>query len=110
MNFDSYSQIYLQVDGTLIAKGTSSEKIYFNGGKFKFTPDSSDYDELTGSGCIIENAVITSDVERCLTLQGCSPKIASNVINCQINIDYCSPSDFEQLYYGSNLFFWRYPP
>jgi len=31
MNFDSYSQIYLQVDGTLIAKGTSREKIYFNG-------------------------------------------------------------------------------
>jgi len=31
MNFDSGSQIYLQVEGTLIAKGSSSEKIYFNG-------------------------------------------------------------------------------
>lgn len=91
MNFDSNSQIYLQVEGTLIAKGSNSEKIYFNGGKFKFTTDSVDYNELTDSGCIIENAVITSNIERCLTIQGCSPKIANNVINCQVHIENCSP-------------------
>ncbi len=91
MNFDSGSQIYLQVSGTLIAKGTSSEKIYFNGGKFKFTADSPSYNEQTGSGSIIENAVISSTIERCLTIQGTAPKIANNVINGQVYIDYCSP-------------------
>jgi len=35
--------------------------------------------------------VITSNIERCLTIQGCSPKIANNVINCQVHIENCSP-------------------
>jgi parallel beta-helix repeat protein len=90
MNYDSNSQIYLQINGTLIARGTENEKIFFNGGKFKFTPACASYNEQTGSGCIIENSIITSNIERCLTIQNCSLKIVRSVINCPVFLDYCS--------------------
>lgn len=42
---------YLEVGGTLIAKGSSVDWIYFNDGSINFTPTST-------SGCIIENAIL----------------------------------------------------
>lgn len=52
---------YLQVNGTLVAKGTTANQIQFNGGGSKgitFTALSSNWNEQTGSGCIIQNAII----------------------------------------------------
>ena len=45
VNFNGY---YIRVDGTLTARGSSTDKIHFNGG------------QITGSGCIIENAILNS--------------------------------------------------
>jgi hypothetical protein len=62
VNLNNY---YLQVNGTLIAKGTSANQIQFNGGNTEgitFTPLSNGWNEKTGSGCIIQNAIINSKV------------------------------------------------
>ena len=48
---------YVQVNGTLIARGTDSEKIYFNNGVISFTNFANGWNEQTGSGSIFENTV-----------------------------------------------------
>lgn len=60
VNLNSY---YIRVDGTLSARGTSSDKIYINGGDhitdesgIFFRSACTSWNEQTGSGCIIENA------------------------------------------------------
>ncbi len=56
------------VEGTLCALGSSDEKIYFNNASahIEFRPNSTPWDEQTGSGCMLENIVgitrILSDV------------------------------------------------
>ena len=78
------SGCYLQVNGTLIAKGTGSNKINFNGGQIKLTATS--YNEQTGAGSIIEHCVFTSNQEQQLSIRSCSPKMVSNVFNSQVYI------------------------
>lgn len=51
---------YIMVNGTLRAQGTETEQIQFNGGEITFTPHSSDWNEQTGSGSIIEYAELGS--------------------------------------------------
>jgi hypothetical protein len=56
---------YIQVNGTLRAVGSSSDRIqiYNNGdgyAEIRFTKSSSSWNQTTGSGCIIEHAVIDS--------------------------------------------------
>ncbi|PVX27130.1 MAG: hypothetical protein CW716_03885 [Candidatus Bathyarchaeum sp.] len=51
---------FIQVNGTLQAQGTETEQIQFSGGEIDFTEYSSDWDEQTGNGCIIEQAIFTS--------------------------------------------------
>jgi hypothetical protein len=75
---------YLEVNGTLIAKGTSSENVvisattkmgtYYNK-KILFSNPSIDWNEQTGAGSIIENAVLN-----CVSIwiNDASPKIANN--------------------------------
>lgn len=46
------------VNGTLVARGSSTDQIHFNGRKIEFTEYSNGWDEQTGSGCIIENAIL----------------------------------------------------
>jgi parallel beta-helix repeat protein len=70
VNLDSY---YIMVNGTLAARGTSENPIVFNGGSITFTSRSVAWNE---SGCIIENAIITSTI----TSEG-AVKINSNTIN-----------------------------
>ena len=56
---------YIQVNGTLIAIGTSTSQITFNGGygvQIIFTPVANGWNKQTGSGCIIENAQVLCDV------------------------------------------------
>ncbi|MBT0159944.1 hypothetical protein G4O51_08160 [Candidatus Bathyarchaeota archaeon A05DMB-2] len=55
VNLNGY---YIMVNGTLRARGTSSNKITFNGaGSISFTGFSADWNEQTNSGCIVENAI-----------------------------------------------------
>lgn len=49
---------YIKINGTLAAKGTSSNQIQFNGGSLNFMESNANWNEQTGTGCIIENAVI----------------------------------------------------
>jgi hypothetical protein len=90
------SEYHLQVNGTLIARGTSNDPISFTGGKpistggwkittednaysIVFSPSSTNWSQPTQSGCIIENAVIGN-----LVINGGSPKISNSFLE---NID-----------------------
>ena len=77
-------KFYLQVNGTLRAQGTSGNNIIFNSDtstsnwRIIFNDESNDWNEQTGSGSIIENAVLTSIV---IGINYASPKISNNSIN-----------------------------
>jgi hypothetical protein len=76
---------YIQVNGTLVAKGTSADKIYFNGGAkspngaIAFTSRSTSWNQLTGSGCLIEDAIINAP-SIAISIDKASPKINQNII------------------------------
>lgn len=89
---------YLQINGTINARGTTNEPINFNGGQplsapngldllfgdfsggdVIFSQSSSSWNQQTQSGSIIENAVIED-----LVINGGSPKISANSL---LNID-----------------------
>ncbi len=78
---------YLQVNGTLTAKGTEGSKINFNGGQIKFTVAATSYNEQTGAGSILENCVFTSGIERQVLIKNCSPKIANNIFRSQLYLE-----------------------
>jgi parallel beta-helix repeat protein len=73
------NDVYLQVNGTIIAKGTSSSKIHFYGGQVRLTAGTTSYNEQTGVGSIMENVVFESGIDKRVTITDCSPKI----INCE---------------------------
>jgi hypothetical protein len=80
VNLNTY---YLQVDGTLNAIGTSTDTVYINSsavnaGRIEFTASSTSWNEQSGSGCIIENAVIDQTV---ISTKNCSVKISGNTFN-----------------------------
>ena len=92
VNLNNY---YLDVNGTLNARGISSDKIVFQTNstysftrQISFTRYSKGWDEQTGQGCIIENAVLKSIV---IIINGASPKIANNEIDTTIFISSGSP-------------------
>jgi len=76
VNLNDY---YIQVNGTLVSRGSSSDQIHFNGGRITFTSVSNSWNEQTGSGCIIENAILGA-----ITLSNASPKINNNIIRGNI--------------------------
>jgi hypothetical protein len=97
VNVDSYQ---LQVNGILNARGTSSNKILltnsgYSTAKIEFTSTSNPWNEATGSGCIIDNAIIGSVP---LVVSGASPKISNNYFtvngapNLPITVNGGSPS------------------
>ncbi|MCB0409364.1 MAG: T9SS type A sorting domain-containing protein [Flavobacteriales bacterium] len=76
--------IYMQIDGTLRAAGTNSDKIKFTRntsvnewGGLDFTDTSTDYDSLSNSGCIMSHCEITyvGRTKRTLITSNCSPRI-----------------------------------
>ncbi len=82
VNLDSY---YILVNGTLQARGTSTEKIVFdcaivlyNNKRIEFSDVSTSWNPQTGTGCIIENAVLNSIS---ITIGNVSPKISGNTFN-----------------------------
>lgn len=81
---------YIKVNGTLVARGSSTDKIHFEisntqvyymDKEIEFTSFSTDWNEQTGSGCIIENAVVNTK----LSISN-SPKISNNIINARISV------------------------
>jgi parallel beta-helix repeat protein len=77
---------YIQVNGTLIAEGTETERIIFNIGYIVFTSVSNGWNEQSGSGCILEKSNFTSGysgttlITGGVTVEGSSPKVASSEI------------------------------
>ncbi len=74
---------YIQVDGTLNARGTNSDPIYIfgaavNAAQIKFTNSSNSWNEQSGTGCIIENAIINQTV---ISITNCSVKINRDAFN-----------------------------
>jgi parallel beta-helix repeat protein len=84
VNLNNY---YIQVEGTLQIKGTSSEQIQLNGGEIRFTENSIDWNEQTGKGCIIEYATLNS--VSVWTGQK-TVKINQNSINGDVNVGAAS--------------------
>jgi parallel beta-helix repeat protein len=75
---------YLQINGTLNAKGTSSDKIMFSGGgggmgSILFNRLSPSWNEATGKGSILQNAIVNIPIA--INIGDTAPKIDS----CQIN-------------------------
>jgi hypothetical protein len=73
------NNFYIQVNGTLTANGNDSDKISFNNGQIIFTSVSNGWNESTGSGCKIENAVLDET--------GISSNNPLKVSNCTTNKD-----------------------
>jgi hypothetical protein len=74
---------YLQVNGTLTARGTSTNPIHIvsdenNAGVINFAPSSPSWDEGSGVGCIIEKTILDHTV---IHVSGCSVKISNNTFN-----------------------------
>jgi hypothetical protein len=83
------NNFYIQVNGTLIAKGTPAELIQFNGdGSIRFTQASKSWNEQTGSGCIIQNANVSLVS---VQINDASPKIDSSFLTGGVGIDGGSP-------------------
>lgn len=69
---------YLQADGTLVAQGSSTEKVYLSGGSL-----------LLNSNFIIENAVVSSTL--LITVNSSSPSISHSQIDSRIIVKGGSP-------------------
>jgi hypothetical protein len=65
VNLNDY---YMEVNGTLIAKGVAGDRILFNGGEIMFIQASDYWDDETQKGSIIENAGVN-----CLLSTGSAP-------------------------------------
>jgi len=93
---------YIQVNGTLKAKGTANDKIYFNEGgnpAIFFANSSSDWNEATAGGSIIENAIINrADIE----IDNASVKISNNIFNCRISTFGGLPLILNNIFKGGN--------
>jgi hypothetical protein len=78
---------FIYVNGTLKARGSSTEKIQFNSGQIRFTEFSANWSETTSSGSIIENANMDTTS---ISVTSSSPKI-SGVSTSEINLSTASP-------------------
>jgi parallel beta-helix repeat protein len=76
------NEYYIQVNGTLIARGTDNDKIYFNDGSVIFTSVSNGWNEQTQAGCLIENAVISQTS----ISSSNRTKIYGSIINAEISV------------------------
>jgi parallel beta-helix repeat protein len=78
---------YIQVNGTLIARGSSAERIHMNSGYIEFTETSTGWNLQTDTGSIIEYAILDTR----LGLGGGSPLISKNIITKSISVGGGSP-------------------
>jgi hypothetical protein len=77
---------YIDINGTLRAVGTADDLIQFYSSMIDFMPSSSNWNEQTGSGSIIEYAILGS-----INILYASPKLSYNSIGSIIHIDGGSP-------------------
>ncbi len=84
---------YIRVDGTLRARGSMFDKIYFIDGSSEppnyaitFAENSTSWDELDGSGCVLEYVVIDS-VHAGISMEDVSPRVDNNFINAYYAVD-----------------------
>ena len=80
VNINTY---YLQVNGTLRAIGSSSNPVQINSaqnnaGQIKFTASSTSWNQQTGTGCTIQNAIVNQTV---ISITNCSVLISGNTFN-----------------------------
>lgn len=75
----------IEMNGTLVARGSSVDPIHFNSVNIMFAESSNNWNEQTGSGSIIENAII-SDTQ--ININNTSPKINGNHIAGSILVFY----------------------
>jgi hypothetical protein len=93
------NNFYIQINGTLIANGSSTDRISFSNGQITFASVSVSWNETTGSGCMIENAVLDETeisssnplkVSKCTTNRsitaGNSSVISYNNITNSVNV------------------------
>jgi hypothetical protein len=81
-----FATFYLQVNGTLNARGTIDNNIVFtsigrwstSSQQIEFMPSSTSWNNQANSGSIIENAVFNTTT---VTIQDSSPKITNNIFN-----------------------------
>ena len=92
--------VFLQVDGAVVARGTSIEKILVNGGEIRLMPNSTSWNEQTSSGSVIENAIFNNAI---ITVSN-SAKINNNTIIGAIDINGGSPNILNNAIYGSRYF------
>lgn len=86
VNLNDY---YIQVEGTLRARGSSADQIHFNSGSIKFMENSNDWNEQTGTGCVVENAVISSTNSiATVHIEDASPKINNDTIEANAGYYY----------------------
>jgi hypothetical protein len=90
-----FSDNYMQVNGTLNAKGTSTDPIQFNGG----ANPAITFNGADAGNSIIENSILNSTS---ITIQGSSPKISSNTFNCRISIFEGSPQISNNKFIGGD--------
>lgn len=100
---------YIQVNGTLVAKGTSTDKIQFNGGQITFTSNSTAWNKQTNTGSIIENAILTSSsVGGIIITDYASPKLNNDLILGKggifeiIHVNYGAPTISNCTIYGAS--------
>jgi hypothetical protein len=103
VNLGSY---YIMVNGTLTVKGSSNNPVNFNKGSITFTSYSTNWNEQSLSGNIIDNANLTStpifingtspkisnSYTSSITVNGGSPNISNNNINGEIEVVAGSPT------------------
>ena len=96
---------YIEVNGTLVARGTSNNRILFNNGVVDFTQFSSPWNQNSGGGNIIEYSVFSGfSKPLTISIQG-SPLLSQNDINCLIQVSMGSPiissNNITALYYNA---------
>ncbi len=74
---------YIEVKGILYAVGSPTDQIQIANGRITYHYNSTSWNEQTGSGNILENAVLN---EVSITIQATSPKISKNSINGHIYV------------------------
>ncbi|MCW4019043.1 MAG: hypothetical protein NWF00_10270 [Candidatus Bathyarchaeota archaeon] len=90
VHVDFNSDMYMQVNGTLVAKGSDSEPVSFlTDGEIRFMPSSKSWDKQTGVGSVIKYGNMPSSFK--ITINGASPKIDSSYGRPVIVINDGSP-------------------
>jgi hypothetical protein len=93
---DSY---YIMVNGTLQAMGSTTNPITFKGGQILFTEYCTDWNESTGLGCIIQNAVLHSNID----VEGGVLNISNNTLTLAIRVDGGNPHISNNTFLGQGI-------